>query len=348
MQLGQLFVYLPKSKIQASQGLENGKYKFFTSSSVQKKWINESLYLGEALVFGTGGSASLHYVNEQFSTTTDCFVVKLIDEKNVFLKYVYHFLISNFDLLENGFKGAGLKHISKSYVESITIPIPTIAEQKRIAAILDKANEIKAQRELALVKLDKLSESCYKDLFGDINANEKQFKTQRLTEFFKFKTGKLDSNAAVLNGKYPFFTCAKEDFAINEFAFDEEALLLAGNNATADYSVKHYVGKFNAYQRTYVINLQDSQNSYLFAKFSLQLMLNKLKSSSKGSGTKYLTMGIFNSLEIMVPPSNLQNEFNEKIIQIEKIKTQVLQGRNLMVSTISALQNQAFTTGFNA
>jgi type I restriction enzyme S subunit len=60
----------------------------------------------------------------------------------------------------------------------------------------------------------------------------------------------------VENGEYPFFTCSRKIFSINKYAFDCKAVLLAGNNASGDFNVKYYEGKFNAYQRTYVITIK--------------------------------------------------------------------------------------------
>ena len=71
-----------------------------------------------------------------------------------------------------------------------------------------------------------------------------------LGEIVELATGKLDANAAKENGEFPFFTCAREALRIDQYAFDQEAVLLAGNG---DFNIKHYVGKFNAYQRTYVL-----------------------------------------------------------------------------------------------
>ena len=69
-----------------------------------------------------------------------------------------------------------------------------------------------------------------------------------------FKTGKLDSNASVNNGKYPFFTCSEEVFKVDSYSFEQEAVLLGGNNATGKFPLKYFNGKFDAYQRTYVIS----------------------------------------------------------------------------------------------
>ena len=82
-----------------------------------------------------------------------------------------------------------------------------------------------------------------------------------------FRTGKLDSNAATANGPYPFFTCSQTTLRTNTFSFDTEAVLLAGNNANGIYPLKYFTGRFDAYQRTYVIRSKDTadlDNRYLF------------------------------------------------------------------------------------
>ena len=94
-----------------------------------------------------------------------------------------------------------------------------------------------------------------------------EWKEYRLGEIAELRTGKLNSNAAVPYGKYPFFTCAPETFYINKYAFDQKAILLAGNNAEGNFNIKYYEGKFNAYQRTYVINPISEKIDILFLKF---------------------------------------------------------------------------------
>jgi type I restriction enzyme, S subunit len=82
--------------------------------------------------------------------------------------------------------------------------------------------------------------------------------TGKLGELVTFKTGKLDSNAAVPDGDYPFFTCSQETLRTNTFSFDTECVLLAGNNATGIFPLKYFKGKFDAYQRTYVVRPSDT------------------------------------------------------------------------------------------
>jgi type I restriction enzyme S subunit len=284
--------------------------------------INSVAHIGKCALYSQSHGELVHGMNLL------CFRP---NQTKILPKYALYTLRSNQfkDQLARSIKKAvNQASVTIGDIKKIQIEVPPLAEQQRIAAILDKAHEIKCKRELAIKKLDNLAQSIFIQMFGNPHTNPKGFREESLLEFFKFKTGKLDSNAASVDGIYPFFTCAKEDFFIDKYAFDEEALLLAGNNANADYSVKHFRGKFNAYQRTYVINLADSRNSYIYAKDCLEFKLKELKYVSKGSSTKYLTMGIFKKMKLLVPPIELQQEYSSKILKLR-------QSKKIMLSDLS-------------
>lgn len=172
---GNLFEFLPKSNLKAGDGKLNGEYPFFTSSNVQSKWIDSPSYSIEALIFGTGGSASVHHVSIPFSTSSDCLVAKPKRLGEINCRYCFHFLAGKIHLLEAGFRGAGLRHISKSYIQNIKIPIPPLPEQKRIADILDRAEALRAKRRSVLAQLDELIKSIFLDMFGDPITNTKKW-----------------------------------------------------------------------------------------------------------------------------------------------------------------------------
>jgi len=124
-----------------------------------------------------------------------------------------------------------------------------------------------------------------------------------LGEIVSFKTGKLNSNAAKPNGRYPFFTCSQETFKTDTYSFDTECVLLGGNNANGIYPIKYFSGKFDAYQRTYVIRSLDDRillNRYLY--YALKLKLQLLRDISTGAATKFLTLTILNGIELNLPP----------------------------------------------
>jgi type I restriction enzyme S subunit len=125
----------------------------------------------------------------------------------------------------------------------------------------------------------------------------------RLGDVANFKTGKMNSNAEVIDGAYPFFTCSPTTLKIDNYAFDTEALILAGNNANGVFSLKYYNGKFNAYQRTYIISINKPQLiGYKFLFYALKIQLFNLEVISHGTATKYLTLPILNQIMISLPP----------------------------------------------
>ena len=135
---------------------------------------------------------------------------------------------------------------------------------------------------------------------------EDAWKEYKLGEIAEFKTGKLNSNAAVSNGKYPFFTCAPETYYIDDYAFDQKAILLAGNNAEGNFNIKYYEGKFNAYQRTYVINPINNDVDIHYLYYALQLCLQSFKALSQGTSTKFLTAKILNAFSLQIPSTDKQ------------------------------------------
>lgn len=128
------------------------------------------------------------------------------------------------------------------------------------------------------------------------------YKTNKLKNISKIKTGKLDSNAATEDGIYPFFTCDPQTLRINTWAYDTEAVLLAGNNASGNYTAKYYKGKFNAYQRTYIIEASDENIvNVRYLRYALNQQLRLLKTMSSGSTTKFLTIKMLHDLDIPLP-----------------------------------------------
>jgi restriction endonuclease S subunit len=129
----------------------------------------------------------------------------------------------------------------------------------------------------------------------------------------EIKTGKLNANAAVEDGEFPFFTCSKDIYRINTYAFDGEYILLSGNNASGDFDVKYYNGKFNAYQRTYVIRIVSDEYDYQFVRYVMNQQLNILKKASIGSQTKYLTLPIVKSISVPNIPLDEQKNIIERL-----------------------------------
>ena len=153
----------------------------------------------------------------------------------------------------------------------------------------------------------------------------------KLGDIAKFTTGKLNSNAAQNNGRYPFFTCAPEALRIDEYAFDTEAIILAGNNAEGNFHIQHFKGKFNAYQRTYVIESLDENKVYTkYLYYALKTCLLHFKQISQGSATKFLTAKILNSFKLPMPEIDIQKKIAGILGNLdEKIETNTAINENL-------------------
>jgi len=108
----------------------------------------------------------------------------------------------------------------------------------------------------------------------------------------------------VADGEYPFFTCARESYRINKYAFDCEALLVSGNGANVGY-VHYYNGKFNTYQRTYVIS--DFSADVHFLKLFLDRNLqDRIRVEVNAGNTPYITMGTLTEMEVVLPSNPTQ------------------------------------------
>jgi type I restriction enzyme S subunit len=136
-------------------------------------------------------------------------------------------------------------------------------------------------------------------------------KKVKLGDLASIQTGKIDVNKAVAGGKYPFFTCSREAYQINDAPFEGKAVLVAGNG---DLNVKYYEGKFNAYQRTYFL-FANNENELIprYLYWFLESYVGRLRSESIGSTIKYIKMGNLTEAEIPLPSLEKQREIVEKL-----------------------------------
>ena len=142
-------------------------------------------------------------------------------------------------------------------------------------------------------------------------------KNNSLSNLCNITTGKLDANQAVIGGEYPFYTCAKHPDTTDSFAFDDDVVLIAGNNANGNFHVNRFKGKFNAYQRTYVITAKNNVCiNYIY--YMLKLELKRLKEKSQGSQTKFLTMPILNNITIRDLDFNKQKSLSSLLNCLDK------------------------------
>ena len=210
-------------------------------------------------------------------------------------------------------KGAGAQHynISQEELEKIELYFPSIQEQEKIAnllSLLDKKIELQKQK----IEAHKIYKKWLsKKLFSFNSIYEK-----KLGDLCSITTGKLDANAMNKNGKYRFFTCAKEYYYINTYAFDTEALLISGNGAYVGY-INYYKGKFNAYQRTYVLD-KFNEDIFYIKYFLDEFLPLRIFSEKKDGNTPYIVLSTLSNMTIKFPAFNIQKIIVNILSELDK------------------------------
>ena len=208
--------------------------------------------------------------------------------------------------------------------------LPTKPEQQKIAAFLttvdNKIEQLSKKQELLGEYKKGLTQQIFSQAIrfkADDGSDFPDWKEKKLGSLCEITTGKLDANAMVKDGQYRFYTCAKEYYKIDDYAFDTDALIVSGNGANVGY-IHHYQGKFNAYQRTYV--LDSFTDNIVFVKFVLDGYLHKRIMKEKNEGnTPYIVMGTLTDMKINLPSfseqtkiSNFLSSIDSKIEQVSK------------------------------
>lgn len=369
----EIFSFEKKSKIKAGDGfkLGEGKYPFYTSSDTLSKTLNEFLFEDESLIFGTGGLASIHYCNEKFAVSTDCFVTQAKDYKKTFAKYVYYYLSGNMHLLENGFKGAGLKHISKGYIEDLEIPLPTLPTQQKIAEILGTADQLCQYNKQLIKKYDALTQSLFLDMFGvantqrndwpdvkieDIVSNQKgsmrsgPFGSDLLhSEFVKSGIPVLGIDNAVLNKfqwkQRRYITEEKYQKLKRYTVFPKDIIITIMGTIGRVAVVPEDIGTAINTKHLAAISLNQKIANPEFIAFSLHSdlgILSQIIQKGKGAIMTGLNLTIIKELKLKLPPIELQNQFAERVQMIETQKQQAQEALAKSEDLFQSLLQRAF------
>jgi type I restriction enzyme S subunit len=232
--------------------------------------------------------------------------------------------------------GTSYPAINSTDLSNIEISLPTLPEQTKIAnfliAVDEKIQALKKKQSL----LEQYKKGVMQKLFSqelrftDENGNEfSEWEKKKLGEVAKkITTGKLDANAMVEDGEYRFYTCAKDFYRIDKYAFDTEALLVSGNGANVGY-IHYYKGKFNAYQRTYI--LDGFKDNIIYIKYYLDKFLyERINTEKKEGNTPYIVLATLSEMEIQIPCikeqtkiANFLSSIDEKINQTNAQITQM-------------------------
>ena len=230
--------------------------------------------------------------------------------------------------------GANIQNLSQARLSNHECRIPSIEVQHRIADILSAYDDLIENNQKQIKLLEEVAQRLYKEWFvnlrfpGHENTNivdgvPEEWRKFPLEEIAPVVTGKKDANYGDKGGNYPFFTCSQETITAPGYSFDTSAVILAGNG---DFNVKLYRGKFEAYQRTYVLAPFDHSNLFNLY-FTVQNNMEALAKGASGSTIKFLTKGMLQKILVLTADKKILDKFNdyEENIQqkVEALKKQV-------------------------
>ena len=352
VRLGDIFEYLPKSKLKAGDGKKTGKYKFFTSSNIQDKYVDEFIYDGEYLIFGTGGNASINYCNEKFSTSTDNFVVKVNGNFNT--KLIYLYFKNDMSKLEKGFKGASIKHISKEYINQLYIPKYDLEAQEDIVKKLNRVQEIIDIRKKQIEELDELIKSQFVEMFGEPTINQKGFPLEKVEDVIDFQGGsqpdkryfeyvKTEDNIRLIQIRDyktdDFITYIPKKLAKR---FCEEDDIMIGRYGPPIFQILQGIkGSYNVALMKAIPKKGNKEFIRYFLK--QECLLHYLEGmSQRTAGQAGIEMPKLKKYPFPYPPIELQNRLADIVKQIDKHKFEIQKSLEEMQKLQESLMNKYF------
>ena len=329
------------------------KYIFDTNEHITEKALQEAnvkIFPENTLsiaMYGEGKTrGNVSILKRPMATNQACCNIEL-DEERVSSEYVYYFLKTQYENLR-GLSSGVRKNLNTNDIKNFVVRLPeNLKTQQFIAAVLSALDKKIALNKQINVRLEQMAKTLYDYWFVQFDfpdANGKPYKSSggkmvfdetlkreipkgwkpfKLSELVTLSTGKEDANFATEQGIYPFFTCSEKILKCDVYSFDTQAILLAGNGT---FSVKRFTGRFNAYQRTYVLEPK-SKNLYPIVYFVIIDNVIKFTSGSRGSIIKFITRGDIENIDVVLP-NDIENMRFSEVLYTYLLQAELLEKQN--------------------
>ncbi len=292
--------------------------------------------------------------------TTNQAVCHIVPDPKVALtQYVYHALSSKVPNLISMGVGGAQPNINQGIIKSLAIPLPPLPEQRRIAAILDQADALRAKRREALAQLNSLTQSIFIEMFGDPVINPKGWPFKKLSD-----VGSLDRGVSkhrprnapeLLGGAYPLVQTGEiancdgyvrsHNASYSEFGLRQSkrwpkgtlCITIAANIA------KTGILTFDACFPDSVVGFKAEQPETVeFVRVWLSFLQQALEAAAPESAQKNINLAILRDLNIPLPPSSLQEEFAKRVSATEAFRSTNRTALAELDTLFASLQHRAF------
>lgn len=301
-----------------------GKYPVYGANG-KMGFFHEYNHIDETLLIGCRGTCGTLHITEKFSYTNGNAMALDNLDKKANIKFLYYFFSKRGfnDVVSGGVQ----KQITIQNLQRIEIPLPNLATQQRIAAILDQADAIIQNNRAIVQKYDALTQSLFLDMFGDPVKNEKGWEKKEFSKVAINENSKRipvkQSDRDEREGEYPYYGATGIIDTIDDYKFDGEYLLIAEDGKNLLFRKKN--NAFMAYGKFWVNNHAHilSCNNICNLKY-LEFFLNSIDLSPFISGIDQIKLNkaSLDRIPVIVPPIELQNQFAERVAVIEAQKQQ--------------------------
>ena len=301
-----------------------------TSFEIDRKYSRTKLKGGELVISLVGSVGKTAIIPKSFAGCNLVRATGLIDIENPSLALWVKYYIDSPEgqryINSNLNTTVQITLNIKSLVE-MPIPLPSREVISKIVSILKSLDDKIENNRKINENLEQQAQALFKSWFVDFEPFRNQpfveselgmipegWRVYTLSELLPVITGKKDANVAK-GGNYPFFSCSQDFSWTDNYSFDGSAILVAGNG---DFNVKMYVGKFEAYQRTYVLMpFNPKHTAWLY--YAVKYHLDDITSAARGSVIKFITKGNLADFKFAAPSDLNDLEIIKKFDCIKKL-----------------------------
>jgi type I restriction enzyme S subunit len=242
--------------------------------------------------------------------------------------------------LEAKSRGVAQSNINGAILKSVTVPLPPLAEQRRIAEVLHKAEALRAKRRAALAQLETLTQSLFLDHFGIPKNNPNQWAVVALMDICSPKQWPTISTSELTSEGYPVFGANGQIGFYSAYNHDEPTVLVTCRGATCG-TVNVCKAKSYVTGNAMALDEPDSDRIHI-AYLEHVLRVRGLADTISGTAQPQITRQGLHVVKFPLPPLALQNEFARRVGVVEKLKTLQRASLAAMDALFASLQDRAF------
>jgi type I restriction enzyme S subunit len=352
-----------------ANNIDGGKLNFSGVIYVPKSKVSEKQFLKQNDIVIAASSGSLNLVGKAGSfnanrvSTFGAFCKVLRPNNKVDARYIANYFQTSLyrKTISSLAEGANINNLRNEHIENLEIKLPPIAEQKRIAVILDKAEEIRYKREQAITKLDQLAQSIFVEMFGDTKSNNKNFPIKTLGELIDFQGGSQPPASSFTHEEAEdnIRLVQIRDFRTDKFKtyipkklakrfFDIDDVMVGRYGPPVFQIFRGLSGSYN------VALMKAAPKSEVTKDFIFYLLQEKylhnfvVANSERTAGQSGVNLELLEKYKAYLPPIDLQEKHSLAVKAIEKQKIILNEAHSRELKLLSSLQHQAFATGFDA